>query len=82
MTPFMVVCLQECERMNTLLGIIKTTLEDLRLGMEGALNMTEQMENLLTCITFDKVPANWAEFAYFSKKPLGGWFVDLKERVK
>lgn len=39
MTPFMVVCLQECERMNTLLSIIRVSLEDLRLGMEGALNV-------------------------------------------
>ena len=32
-TPFIVVCLQECERMNGLLGEIKKTLEDLRLGL-------------------------------------------------
>lgn len=32
-TPYIVVCLQECERMNGLLGEIKRSLEDLRLGM-------------------------------------------------
>jgi len=46
MTPFMVVCLQECERMNGLLQTIKITLEDLKLGMDGALNMTDAMETL------------------------------------
>jgi len=45
-SPFMVVCLQECERMNTLLSVIRTSLEDLRLGMEGSLNMTDNMEAL------------------------------------
>jgi dynein heavy chain len=45
-TPFIVVCLQECERMNTLLLEIKTSLEDLRLGLTGALNMTDTMETL------------------------------------
>lgn len=45
-SPFQVVCLQECERMNLLLQTIKVSLEDLRLGLEGALNMTDQMEIL------------------------------------
>ena len=44
--PFIVVCLQECERMNTLLFEIKQSLEDLRLGLTGALNMTDTMESL------------------------------------
>lgn len=45
-TPYIVVCLQECERMNGLLKEIKTSLEDLRLGLTGALNMTDAMESL------------------------------------
>jgi len=32
--------------MNVLLSTIKTTLEDLRLGLTGALNMTALMEDL------------------------------------
>jgi hypothetical protein len=32
--------------MNELLKEIKTTLEDLRLGLTGALNMTDAMEEL------------------------------------
>ena len=45
-TPFIVVCLQEVERMNILLGEIRKSLEDLRLGLTGALNITDSMENL------------------------------------
>lgn len=45
-SPYIVVCLQECERMNGLLREIKGSLEDLRLGLTGALNMTDAMENL------------------------------------
>lgn len=45
-TPFIVVCLQEVERMNLLLGEIKKSLEDLRLGLTGALNITDSMEAL------------------------------------
>lgn len=45
-TPFIVVCLQEVERMNELLHEINISLEDLKLGLEGALNMTDAMEEL------------------------------------
>lgn len=36
--------------------------------------MTDQMEALANCLAFNKVPANWTEWAYFSKKPLISWF--------
>jgi dynein heavy chain len=45
--------------MNILLGEIKRTLEDLRLGLTGALNMTEAMENLQKSLQYNKVPAGW-----------------------
>lgn len=45
-TPFVIVALQECERMNVLLGEIRKSLEDLRLGLTGALNVTDSMEAL------------------------------------
>ena len=45
-TPFVVVCLQECERMNFLMFTIRSSLEDLDAGMKGQLNITENMEML------------------------------------
>jgi dynein heavy chain, axonemal len=49
-TPFVVVCLQECERMNILTETIKTTLEDLDAGLKGSLNITDEMEKLANSI--------------------------------
>lgn len=66
--------------MNYLLQEIKRSLEDLNLGLTGQLNMTDAMENLSAALTFNKVPANWEEKAYFSKKPLSLWFTDLGYR--
>ncbi|CAD8057207.1 unnamed protein product [Paramecium primaurelia] len=80
-TPDQIVCLQECERMNILLGEIRRSLEDLRLGLTGALNITDQMEALSLSLQFNKVPANWEKFAYFSRKGLAAWFNDLIERT-
>jgi dynein heavy chain len=45
-TPYVVVCLQECERMNILLTEIRTSLNDLDAGLRGALNITDAMETL------------------------------------
>lgn len=79
-TPYVVVVLQECEYMNVLLTEIKTTLEDLRLGLTGALNITDAMEDLSQSLQFNKVPTSWAEKAYPSKKNLTSWFADLIQR--
>ncbi len=79
-TPSIVVVLQECERINVLLSFIKSSLEDLRLGLTGALNITDAMETLQASLQFNKVPALWEKYAYPSRKNLILWFNDLLER--
>jgi dynein heavy chain len=80
-TPYVVVCLQECERMNILLQEIRNTLNDLDAGLKGSLNITDAMESLARFININAVPAGWEKYAYFSKKSLLDWFADMKERV-
>jgi dynein heavy chain len=45
-TPYINVCLQECERMNILLGEIRNSLTDLEAGLAGKLNVTDSMDAL------------------------------------
>lgn len=45
-TPYVVVALQEAERANTLVREMRRSLEELQLGLDGALNMSERMEQL------------------------------------
>lgn len=78
-TPFQIVCLQECERMNQLSGVMVTTLIELELGLDGALNMTDAMDSLAQSLTLNRVPATWGTF-YMSRKPLDSWFQDFKRR--
>lgn len=47
-TPYINVCVQECERMNILLTEIRCSLNDLDAGLRGALNITDSMEQLQT----------------------------------
>lgn len=75
--PFIVVCLQECDRMNGLLGEIKSSLKDLDAGLKGTLNITEAMEGLMMSLTLNKIPAGWQKVAYLSKKSLLIWLDDI-----
>jgi dynein heavy chain len=43
-TPYVIVCLQETERMNNLMDIVSTMLRDLDDGLKGTKNITDEME--------------------------------------
>ncbi|ALC45571.1 CG41497 [Drosophila busckii] len=81
-TPFVVVALQECERMNALIREIKRSLRELMLGLKGELTITQEMELLDYAIFYDHVPTAWAQLAYPSMLGLQGWFADLLHRIK
>lgn len=80
-TPYVVVCLQESERMNTLIFTLKTTLEDLDAGLKGSLNITEDMEELAQALFLNIVPGAWVPYAYPSLKDLSTWYDDLLLRI-
>jgi len=59
-TPFMIVCIQECEKMNCLLDEIRWSLTELNQGLDGALNVTDAMETLQASIEINTLPPKWA----------------------
>jgi len=63
--------------MIALIRLLRDSLEQLTLGLTGALNITEQMEALFQALSLNQVPAVWATRAYHSNKHLAGWFKDL-----
>ncbi|XP_029978186.1 dynein axonemal heavy chain 9 [Sphaeramia orbicularis] len=81
-TPYQVVALQECERMNMLIQEIRRSLRELNLGLKGELTMTSDMENLQNAIFLDLVPDSWTKRAYPSMSGLALWFTDLLSRIK
>ncbi|NXU86122.1 DYH9 protein, partial [Xiphorhynchus elegans] len=80
-TPYAVVALQECERMNILTGEIKCSLLELELGLKGELTMTSDMESLQNALFLDMVPESWVRRSYPSTASLGTWFADLLARI-
>ncbi|XP_039966059.1 dynein beta chain, ciliary [Bactrocera tryoni] len=81
-TPFVVVALQECERMNALIFEIKRSLRELLLGLKGELTITPDMERLDHAIFYDTVPSAWTQLAYPSMLGLQSWYADLLHRIK
>jgi dynein heavy chain len=87
--PFVVVALQECQRMNGLLSEIKRSLIELDKGMKGQLNMSQPMEDLMTAISINQWPGRnifsacrWESKAWPSNKNLLSQFADMLNRVK
>jgi len=80
-TPFVIVSLQESDRMNILLSKIRGSMIELELGISGALNVTDSMEELAADLQMNKVNGLWAALAFPSLKALSAWFTDLLQRV-
>jgi len=81
-TPYVCVIIQEVERMNLLTGEIRRSLTELKLGLEGALNMSDLMDDLLVSLKLGRVPSGWNKQAYPSLKALGLWFTDMLVRIE
>mmetsp|Transcript_8624 Transcript_8624/g.30475 ORF Transcript_8624/g.30475 Transcript_8624/m.30475 type:complete len:324 (-) Transcript_8624:45-1016(-) len=82
--PYLVVVLQELGRMNDLTAEIARSLEELKKGLLGQLNMSQKMEDLLSALSIRQVPgrnpfhtASWEVFAWPSMKGLPSWFEDV-----
>uniref|UniRef100_A0A061SKG9 Flagellar outer dynein arm heavy chain beta n=1 Tax=Tetraselmis sp. GSL018 TaxID=582737 RepID=A0A061SKG9_9CHLO len=81
LTPYVMVAIQESERMNLLLSEMKRSLAELDLGLKGDLTMTAPMESLMHALAVDGVPSGWTRLAYHSLRPLGSWLANLLQRV-
>uniref|UniRef100_A0A674H6Q3 Dynein axonemal heavy chain 17 n=1 Tax=Taeniopygia guttata TaxID=59729 RepID=A0A674H6Q3_TAEGU len=81
-TPYTVVALQECERMNILTNEIRRSLKELDLGLQGELTITSEMEELSNALFYDSVPESWTRYAYPSLLSLANWYADLLLRIR
>jgi dynein heavy chain len=74
------VLIQEIQRYNHLLSIVKNSLANLLKGIKGEVLMDEELEEVFQAMNDNRVPALW-QIAYPSLKPLASWIRDLKQRV-
>ncbi|XP_038934021.1 dynein axonemal heavy chain 11 isoform X4 [Rattus norvegicus] len=81
-SPYILVCFQECERMNVLLREIRVSLQHLDLGLKGELTLSPDVETQLSALSYDRVPDTWNKLAYPSTYGLAQWFNDLLLRCR
>lgn len=75
------VLVQEIERYNALLFIIKSTCVDVQKVIKGLLTMTPEMEETCTYIILKKIPLSWLKKSYPSLKPVASYIQDFIERI-
>jgi len=75
------VLVQELQRFNNLIKIVKSSLVDLRDALKGLVLMSTALEKCSKSLYDGKVPEMWMTKSYPSLKPLGGYVMDLKARL-
>ena len=75
------VLLQEMQRFNRLLIMMRSSLEELQKAIKGLVVMSSELDRMYLSMLNQQVPENWERVAYPSLKPLNYWFDDLLERV-
>jgi dynein heavy chain len=85
--PYVVFLLGELERMNKILEAMFAQLNELALGLSGALNISDSMDALITAMFMNQVPPNWLKTCgqigptgTYNRKNLTSWYVDLQAR--
>ena len=85
--PYVVFVLGELERMNKILSAMRSQLNELALGLSGALNISDSMDALITSIFINAVPPNWLKTCgqigptgTYNRKNLSSWYADLTLR--
>merc|ERR1711988_1812892 len=75
------VLVQELQKFNRLLAVVRKTLKDIQLALKGLVVMSGELEHMGTSMYNQLVPDVWASKAYPSLKPLTAWVADLLKRL-
>ena len=76
------VLVQELGRVNTLLSVVRTSLQNLQKAVKGMIVMSAELDMVGRSLTIGTVPAAWLKKSFPSLKPLSSYIKELIERVE
>ena len=79
MQPMNIFLRQEIDRMQRMISLLRHTLVDLIMAVEGTIIMSDDLKDVLDNMFDAKVPDKWTRISWHSST-LGFWFTELLER--